>query len=312
MATPVEYYQRYLNLSVPDPNNGSDIAVNISVSKYLLGLHESQKNARVALLRKIKKDLEAGKEADAGYKIRVAANTENGREVAEFSSINTRQENDPLFMLIRYPFAGKGSPEGIQAALQLAATDGPGESAIVSPANLQGYCDDLLGVDCSGFVGSFIRHEVQGAPWSDLTPSADLVSPNELISSIWSKAPGTVRNSAAEVDANDTNLLVLVDSAGQIIPGGRPPHGHIMISQPGELNTTIWDKPTLGVEAGTEVPAICVTESTGAKKSWDGTNGLAKSWYHYVDDPRLKNKGVILVERGVNGSTMRVKIKALL
>ena len=148
-------------------------------------------------------------------------------------------------------------------------------------------------------------------PWSDLTPSADLVSPNDLISSIWSKAPGTVRNSAAEVDANDTNLLVLVDSAGQIIPGGRPPHGHIMISQPGELNTTIWDKPNLGVEAGTEVPAICVTESTGAKKSWDGTNGLARSWYHYVDDPHLKNKGVILVERGVNGSTMRVKIKAL-
>ena len=86
---------------------------------------------------------------ELGYKIRVAANTENGREVAEFSNIAT-QENDPLWMLIRYPFAGKGSPEGIQAALQLAATDGPGESAIVSPANLQGYCDDLLATGLSG------------------------------------------------------------------------------------------------------------------------------------------------------------------
>jgi hypothetical protein len=309
MSTPVEYYERYLNLSIPDPNGETDLATNISVSKYLLGLHDAQTNARVALLRKIQKDVEAGRRADSTYKIRVAANTGNGREVAEFSNITT-ETNDPLWMLIRYPFAGKGSPEGIQAVLQLACTDGPGAPALVSPDNLQRYCDELLGVDCNGFVGSFLRHEHQGVPWSDLTPRDDAVSPNNLISDIWSKAPGTVRTSAAEVDANDTHLLVLVDAAGEVIPGGKPPHGHIMISQPGESMTTSWTKGNLGVASGTQVPAICVTESTGAKKS-DGTNGLARSWYHYVDDPRLKNKGVLLVDRGVNGTTMRVKIKAL-
>src|SRR3954466_13733737 len=113
MATPVDYYERYLNVSVPDPNNGSDLAANISVSKYLLGLKDEQTNARVALLKKIQKDLAAGKKADSNYKIRIAAHTSAAREVAEFSTITT-QENDPLWMLIRYPYAGKGSPEGIQ------------------------------------------------------------------------------------------------------------------------------------------------------------------------------------------------------
>jgi len=305
----VEYYQRYLNLSVPDPNSEADLATNISVSRYLLGLKDAQINARVALLRKVEKDLEAGKKADSSYKIRIAANTGTGREVAEFSTITT-QENDPLWMLIRYPYAGKGSPEGIQAVLQLAASDGPGQAAIVSTDNLQQYCDDLLGVDCNGFVGSFIRNELQGGAWSDLTPTAGVVSPNNLITSIWSDAPGTVLRSAAEVDASNTHLLVLVNPTGDVIPGGKPPHGHIMISQPGESLKTSWTKGNLGVPTGTEVPAICVTESTGAKKA-DGTNGLARSWYHYVDDPQLKNKGVLLVDRGVNGTTMRVKIKAL-
>jgi hypothetical protein len=309
MATPVDYYERYLNVSVPDPNNGSDLAANISVSKYLLGLKDEQTNARVALLKKIQKDLAAGKKADSNYKIRIAAHTSAGREVAEFSTITT-QENDPLWMLIRYPYAGKGSPEGIQAVLQLVASDGPGQAALVPADRLQQYCDDLLGVDCNGFVGSFIRNEVQGMAWSDLTPTAGTVSPNNLITSIWSDAPGTVLRSAAEVDPSRMHLLVLVDANGDVVPGGKPPHGHIMISQPGESRTTAWTKSNLGVAAGTEVPAICVTESTGAKKA-DGTNGLARSWYHYVDDPQLKHKGVLLVDRGVNGSTMRVKIKAL-
>lgn len=309
MATPVDYYQRYLNVSVPDPGSDSDLATNISVNKYLLGLKDAQTNARVALLRKVQKDLQAGKQQDRNYKIRVVANTDNGREVAEFSTLTTK-ENDPLWMLLRYPYAGKGSPEGIQAVLQLAASDGPGQAALVSPDNLQQYCDDLLGVDCNGFVGSFIRHELQGVPWSDLTPKDDAVSANNLITSIWSDAPGTVLQSAEELDPNRTNLLVLVDTNGDVVPGGKPPHGHIMISQPGESLTTSWSKSNLGVPSGTEVPAICVTESTGAKKA-DGTRGLSRSWYHYVDDPRLKNKGVLLVDRGLNGTTMRVKVKAL-
>src|SRR5688572_1970528 len=176
MSSPVEYYERYLNLSIPDPHGEGDLATKISVGKYLLGLHDAQTNARVALLRKIQKDLEAERKTDSGAKIRVVANTASGREDAEFSNITT-QEHDPLWMLIRYPFAGKGSPEGIQAILQLASMDGPGAPALVSPDNFQQYCDELLGVDCNGFVGSFLRHEHQGVPWSDLKPRSDAVSP---------------------------------------------------------------------------------------------------------------------------------------
>ena len=84
MATPLEYYERYLDLAVPNPNGGDDLAVNLKVSKYLLGLNEAQTNARVALLRKIQKDLEVGKKSNPSYKIKVASNTLNGREVVEF------------------------------------------------------------------------------------------------------------------------------------------------------------------------------------------------------------------------------------
>ena len=309
MSTPVEYYERYRSLSVPDPASDTDLAVDVSVHKYLLGLHDAQTNARVALVRKLKKDLEAGTKADPGYRLRVTVHTGAGRETMEYASVTTA-ENDPLWMLLRYPYAGKGSPEGIQAVLQLVSTDGPGAKALASPDHLQSYCDDLLGVDCNGFVGSFIRHELQDVPWSDLAITADHVSANDLISSIWTKAPGTVRKSAVEIDPGDTHLLVLVDGDGNVVPGGKPPHGHIMLSQPGESQSTAWEKSNLGVARGTTVPAICVTESTAAKQA-DGSSGLSRSWYHYADDPHLASKGVLLVDRGVNGSTMRVKVKAL-
>ncbi len=309
MISPVEYLESYRDITVADPTTGNDIATGISVGKYLLGLKDAQTNARVALLRKIQKDLAAGKAADADYKIRVTVNTSRGWENAEFDTISSSVKDDPLWMLVRFPFAGKGSPEGIQAALQLAATDGPGGGAIVQPDRLQEYCDDLLGVDCNGFVGSYIRNEMQSADWRDLSDTS-ATRPDNLISSIWNDTPGTMMRSASDIDPERTNLLVLVDDSGNVIPGGKTPHGHIMISQPGEYTTTLWAKTNLGSAKGTEVPAICVTESTGAKKA-DGTNGLSRSWYHYIDHPQLKSKGVLLVDRGVNGSTMKVKVKAL-
>jgi hypothetical protein len=74
--------------------------------------------------------------------------------------------------------------------------------------------------------------------------------------------------------------------------------------------STKWTASGLGVPRGTTVPAMLVTESTGAKQK-NGENGLVTSWYHYVSHPRLGKQGVFLVHRGVNGKTMAVRIKAL-
>lgn len=309
MTSPVAYAQRYLDLTIPAVDGGADLATGIRVGKYLLGLKAAQTDFRAKLVRKLKKDLAAGRKKDPGYAIRIRVRTGGGDEERRYTEV-TSKENDPLWMLIRYPFAGKGSPEGIQAALQLAATDGPGEKAIVSAGKLQEVCDQLLGVDCNGFVGSFLRFGHQATPWWSLAPTANTVSPNDLISNIWNKVPGVERKAPAEVDPNDLNLLVLVDSAGKVIPGGKPPHGHIAISEPGRSMSTAWTSADLKVPRGTLVPAISVVESTAARQK-NGANGLATSWYHYVSHPRLGKLGVFLVHRGLNGKTMAVRIKAL-
>ena len=309
MPYPLDYYERYLDITVPNPDGGADLAVGIRTSNYLLGLHETQIDERVRLLKKVERDFQVGREADPDFTISVRVHTPGGYDVKEFSTIK-RTEDDPFWTLIRYPFAGKGSPEGIQAVLQLAATDGAGTSALVSPGDLQKYCDDFLGLDCNGFVGNYLRHEVQGTSWWDSALSGDSISPNHLISDIWEKAAGVERESAAEISSDDTNLMVLVNDSGNIIPGGSPPHGHITLTQPGEYTSSEWHKPNLSVAPGTIVPAVCVVESTAARKA-DGTNGLARSWYHYADHPTLHHKGVILVDRGLNGGTMKVKVKAL-
>jgi hypothetical protein len=309
MNSPVAYAQRYLDLSIPRVDTGADLATRLRVSKYLLGLKSAQSDFRAKLLRKLKKDLAAGRAKQPGYAIRVRVRTATDDEERRYTEV-TSKENDPLWMLIRYPFAGKGSPEGIQAALQLAATDGPGEKALVAAGKLQETCDQLLGVDCNGFVGSFLRFGHQATPWWNLASTANTVSANDLISTIWRKASGVERKSPAEVDPKDLNLLVLVDSAGKVIPGGKPPHGHIAISEPGRSTSTKWTAAGLRVPRGTMVPAILVTESTGAKQK-NGENGVVTSWYHYVSHPRLGKQGVFLVHRGLNGKTMAVRIKAL-
>ncbi len=309
MISPIAYAQRYLDLTVPAIDGSADLATGIRVSKYLLGLKTAQTDFRAKLLRKLKKDLAAGRKEEPSYAIRIRVKTGAGYEERRYTEV-TSKENDPLWMLIRYPFAGKGSPEGIQAALQLAATDGPGEKAIASAGKLQDLCDELLGVDCNGFVGSFLRFSHQATPWWSLAPSANTVSANDLISNIWKKLPGTERKDPIEVDSHDLNLLVLVDAAGKVIPGGKPPHGHIAISEPGRSMSTKWTSAGLKVPRGTLVPAISVVESTGAKQK-NGANGLVTSWYHYVSHPRLGKQGVFLVHRGLNGKTMPVRIKAL-
>lgn len=309
MTSPVAYAQRYLSLTVPALQTGADLATGLRVSKYLLGLKSAQTNFRASLLRKLKKDLAAGKKTDPDYAIRIRVHTGAGYEERRYAAVAAK-DTDPLWMLIRYPFAGKGSPEGIQAALQLAAADGPGAKALVAADRLQDVCDELLGVDCNGFVGSAVRFGLQATPWWDLTPRQSVVSANDLISNIWKKIPGVERRRPDEVDPADVNVLVLVDAAGKVIPGGKAPHGHIAISEPGRSMSTAWTAGGLSVPKGTSVPAICVVESTGAKQA-NGANGLVTSWYHYAAHPRLGAQGVFVVHRGVNGKTMPVRIKAV-
>lgn len=307
MQTPADYFARYESFSVSSANGSGVSATGLSVDRYLLTLDEAHNDERRRLADKIRKDIAIRRKTDKNAKITVTVIGSDGEESHDFDDL-TFKPSDQLWALIRYPYAGKGSVEGVQAVLQLGSQDLPGSPPIVTPANFQAYCDRWLGLDCNGFVGNYLRHVVEEIDWWDVNATKSGVSPDNDIQTIWDSFQGDVRASADQVDFNDLNLLVMVNDAGKIIAGGKMGYGHIMISQPKEIEFEIGLKSTLGVTDDEPVPGICVLESTAGRDPADGNkNGLVKSVYAYADYKPIK--GVIRVRRGFNKGTLKVRIK---
>jgi hypothetical protein len=306
VQTPADYAARYESITVLSPDGGDDLATGLSVDRYLLGIRNGGYDERLRVAKKIQKDLAIRRKTDPSAKIVVRVSTPDGVDEQSFDNL-TIKDDDQLWGLLRYPYAGKGSPDGIQALLQLGSVELPGSPAAISPANFQAYCDKWLGLDCNGLVGNFLRHIYHDIDWWDVTATKSKVSPNNLITDIWDGFDGEVRATADEVDFNNLNLLVMVNAAGKIIPGGGGGPGHIMISQPREIEFDVGLKKLLGVPDDQEVPGIQVLESTAAKDSADNKNGLAKSIYAYAD--YKPQKGVMRVRRGLNGAPLNVRIK---
>ena len=308
MQTPADYAARYESITVPSLDGGADLATGISVDRYLLGVRAGGFDERTRLEWKIQKDLAFRRKTDKAARIVIRIATPDGIQERSYDSLNHKVAGDQLWKLLSYPYVGKGTPEGIQAILQLGSVELPGSPALVKPANFQAYCDKWLGLDCNGLVGNYLRHVWNGIDWSDVTTTASPVSPNNDIKAIWDGFDGTER-SAADVDFRELNLLVMVDrTTGKIIPGGPSGEsGHIMISQPREVEYDTGLKKLLGVPDDQEVPGLIVLESTAAKDSADNKSGLAKSAYAYVDHPKFK--GVLKVRRGLNNGPLNVRVK---
>jgi len=306
MQTPAEYASRFESITVHSPDGSSQLASGISVDRYRLGAKQPAIDERARVAKKIQKDLAIRRKTDPSAKIVVHVETGAGIEEHSFDSL-TFDNSNQLWALIRYPYVGKGSPEAVQVLLQLASVELPGSPAAIKVGDFQTYSDKWLGLDCNGLVGNYLRHVYRGIAWSDVTATKSNVSPDNLITDIWCGFGGEVRNSADDVDFNDLNLLVMVDKTGKIIPGGSGGYGHIMISQPKEMDFEVGLKSILGVPDDEAVPGIQVLESTAAKDSADGKDGVAKSTYAYAD--YKPQKGVIRVRRGLNNSPLNVRIR---
>lgn len=307
MLAPADYAARYESLTVPSLDGSADLATGIRVDRYLIGVRAGGFDERTRLSLKVQKDLAIRRKTDKSAKIVICVTTPDGLQERSFDSLNHKSASDQLWKLLSYPYVGKGSPEGIQALLQLASVELPGSPAIVKPANFQAYCDKWLGLDCNGLVGNYLRHVWEGIDWADVTTTASAVSPNNDIKAIWDGFDGTDRTSA-DIDFRELNLLVMVDKAGKIVPGGPSGvSGHIMISQPREVEYDTGLKSVLGVPDDREMPGLIVLESTIAQDSTDKKSGLAKSAYVYHDHPKLK--GVVRVRRGLNNTPLSVRIK---
>lgn len=129
MPTPVEFMRQYRNLRVPAAIE--DAAARIT----RVGTH------CVQLRKYFMMDWTEGTEERLDYNVVTAGS----RTHAWFQSNKDR---------IRTAAMGKGAPQDYELALEWAVRSGKVTS--VTEGTLQTYCDDHMGIDCSGFVTNYL------------------------------------------------------------------------------------------------------------------------------------------------------------
>jgi hypothetical protein len=189
-------------------------------------------------------------------------------------------------------YAGKGSPEDISDILWLARhfqlvdvqqAAGAPKKKLTKDATLplSTYCDNYVGLDCNGFVGNYIWYGKKGKAWSK-PGFNDLKGPDSIITNFFKGAPAVTR--WEDIKSSNTYIFGLVDHTGHVVPGGKGPAGHIMITQAGESSKRLnWD---------TYNPRLWVVESTAGAIN----PGLTEGWYECIDYDQ--KKGVFTLDRG--------------
>lgn len=129
MLTPVQFMQQYRNLRV-----------NAVIDDPVAGV--CRMGTHIVQLRKY-------------FMMDWTAGTE---EMRDYTKVTRGSRSDAWFQAnkgrIRTAAMGKGAPQDYELALEWAVRSH--KIANVTQATLQTYCDDHLGIDCSGFVTNFL------------------------------------------------------------------------------------------------------------------------------------------------------------
>src|ERR1017187_4637434 len=192
--TPYELYQTYRNLSV-DLHDGRTI-YGLDIHKYRNNSNSggiSGTGAGHAAYEKLKaKVAKAGKKEKLGGYVLDETDEEGASACLMFRKI----ERVRVFPDLWRVFVGKGSPEEIRQALRLAVFF---KLVASDKGALQSYCDDNIGLDCSGFAGN-----LYGGEWVE--KGAD-----------YFRDHGTEVRKLEDIRANDaiccvdTNHIVVID-----------------------------------------------------------------------------------------------------
>ena len=287
MMTPFQYAQNYWVLPVPLVDDagelkGWDFA---KVSKYRLAnpinaagepekydamttssLHEFE--SKINLFAKPKEDEE----------IIIYTKDLNGNlKTTSFK----RGEKNRLLRLSKRAIWGKGTPEECQITLQLLYRFG----VATNIQQLRQYCNDgKIGLDCNGFVGTYMRDCL-----------GKKVDENTTILDLWQN--GIPVKSFDEIKNFNVYVLAMVGTNGTVIARiAEGKHGHIMITSPTNMDM-------IGVREGKVYQRLNVVESTGGK-------GLIESDYLLLEEEKAggKNTGVFKVHRGSKNEIMRVRM----
>jgi hypothetical protein len=270
--TPWEYAQRYLPIQVP--GNGKTYPINIG--RYHRG---NPTPAQQKLLSDVI-DHFAAKQRDKTYRLKLTVNDET-IEIADRREISRS---------LQVPFLGKGSPEDCQIVLQLALLVGK-----VTPERLRAWADDNLGLDCNGYVGNYLFHDLLQQPWR-VAPKEGQIGPSTTIDGYFERWGDTPITDLSRIDPNRMHLIARVDSKGKVIKQySEGKAGHVAITQPGEIRkayaTDTGDADPDAAKLGMAGKLALRTVESGGP-----INGVGRNWLVFIK-PSNTFPGVFSVNR---------------
>lgn len=241
--TPSELLKQYTNMQVFIVPQGSDVTdegvwTPVQVKKYHLGLS----SYRALFWQDI------GPQVAKGTKVKVR--TIDGRDVT--TDVLTQDE---IWNLFRFPFSGKGSPEQVQATIQLMFRFRQNKSTVEQFAGGEGAQDkyNFIGLDCNGFVGNYLQrlfwHKYD---WLNQKNNVD-PGPDTTIKDLFLDNTDPLYALSDFNNANkSTYLFVWCSPDGEIWDNGTGPlkAGHIMITDPG-VNAYTKDEVKITVSEST-------------------------------------------------------------
>ena len=321
VMTPRDYAGKYRNLKVytftdeqaantPEstlPQGGRWVTVD--VHRYRIAPSEDELKDH-----KAKKIVEAVDKFDAkvgprvGPKKPVTVWVEIADETGTVES-RTFHNHHELAAIALKGFLGKGNPEDVQVTLQLAVRAG-----LAKPETLQAWCDSNdIGLDCNGFIGSYLRHVIFGKDWFDepATKKQDLTeaSANMSIELAMQRPVGHLITTIEDLVHHSQGIILLAKCGEDGVVRDRFAKGvgHFMISNPHSARPAFFQHLAgMPKKTGERLVtlALDVIESTGGL-------GLMDTTYHILE-PRMKPKGAWTIYRGSKNETMLVKMARLL
>ncbi|HLJ48557.1 MAG TPA: hypothetical protein VKU01_21225 [Bryobacteraceae bacterium] len=293
---PSEFLKLYtdLNVFVVPPQSDVDQGAwtPVHVKKYHLGTSPFKAPLWADVSPKVSK----------GSKVRVK--TIEGKDSTSDVLNHTQLSN-----LFRWPFAGKGSPEQVQATIQLLYRYRQNKSTVQQFAGGVGTQNEynFIGLDCNGFVGNYLqRVAFKMYDWWNQNNERH-PGPDSLIKDLFIDTTDPVYSMAEFGNGNQSIcLFVFCSETGDIYDHGHGPGGagHIMITDPGILSK------------GPDGVHLTVSESTAADIGGSG-GGPVTSEYIIKSVQKEGNKAtrtgtVFLVWRGGSSAKkMYVKIGKL-
>jgi len=292
--TPLEYARKYWDLDIPL----EDGTLRVCVKSYVSGCHGSPLLTKAQTLVDQQDEL-----------LTVSVKTVFGNlDQRSYDKLTRKKLNG----MIQDPFNGKGSPEEIQALMQVAVKCG-----FLQRHEVAAFCaSGKIGLDCCGFVSNYVWHAVMRRPWDVDVGKKDAAASNYIPSMMLA---GRALKTEDELSIHRAQCLVLAtaDENGRVIPNGAG--AHIMITEPHTLirmsssSFVATSKGKSSFEyAGQSYQGrsekVCdgstfvVVESTGGL-------GLVSSRYRLLSVD--EKTGVFKVGRGCKSGTLHVRIATL-